>query len=239
MVSVHGCSGVFRRLCEGLRLLRVGNAMGYTYLTTPVSTLTPCSSRFDELQEHLGHIRNMHPGVDIRSRAVIERSTRLDARRQERRVENAVNTTRPGTPAMYDRRAHDRGLDPSLSPGRLDEQLGVAVHRRLRDGPDRVDVVDVRPYLWVQLAEVFILHDDARAAEVDVEGGQRGGRARAHACEEGAYCGVVVGVAVVFWVVLVNLLTLLLSLCCMAWAAWASECGTTYGLRCLPLTRHP
>ena len=159
-----------------------------TYLTAPTSAFTSLCSRLDELQERLSHILDMHPGINIRPRAKVERSTRLDTRMAQRRIENAVDTTRPGAPTVYDGRAHNRGLDRRSSntrascPSLLDELLGVSVHRLVRHGPDGVDVADVRPYLGVQLAEVVPLRDDARAAEVDVEGWLGGGGAGADAC---------------------------------------------------------
>lgn len=165
-----------------------------TYLATPVCILTTSRSRFDELQEGLRDILDVHPRIDVGSAAMVESCPRLDARPVQRRVVNAINTTGPGAPAVNDGRAHDRGLQclPMRLPGLLDQNLGVAVDRLVRHGPDGIDVVDIRPHLGVQLAEVFPLRDDARAAEVDVEGRERGGRARGDACEEGADCGLVV-----------------------------------------------
>lgn len=86
--------------------------MKVTYLASPVSPLTSHSSRFNKLQEHLGHVLNMHPGVNVGPIAQVERRPFLDASGQERRVEITNVTARPGTPAMYDRRTHNRGLDP-------------------------------------------------------------------------------------------------------------------------------
>lgn len=205
-----------------------------TYLAAPICTLTTCGGRLDELDEDLSDVLDVHPRVDIRPAAMVERRPRLDARPVQRRVINTIGAPGTRAPAVYDGRAHHRGPQFRRAlPGPLDEQLCVAVDHVLRYGPEGADVALVRPHLWVQLAEVVPLGDDARAAEVDV-GGREGGRgAGGRACEEGAYYGLVVRVAVV-------------------WEGWLVSCldpfsppprafcavlSQTYGLRCLPLTR--
>lgn len=204
----------------------------------PVSALAALSSSFDKLQEHLSHVVDMHPGVNVGSTPVVESRPGLNTGRQERRVENTTGASRPRAPAVNDGRAHDRRLDTPSGPSVLDEQLGVAVERRLRHGPEAFDVADVGPHLGVQLAEVLKLHDDARAAEVDVEGGQRGGRALAHACQEGTHRGLVVGVAVVFQVRVGWSTSFLLFSDPGGSAVWC-KCTTTYELQRLHLMLHP
>lgn len=163
----------------------------------------------------------------------------LGALPDQRGVVDAVRAAGPCAPAVDDGRAHDRRPQPpALLPGLLDEELGVAVERGLGDGPEGVDVGHVGPHLWVQLAEAVPLHDDARAAEVDVRRREGGGGAGGAAREEGPDGDLVVRVAVVWSSVSLSVQRAFLFpvVRCFGHFVWSWR---TYGLRCLPLTRRP
>ena len=124
------------------------------YLSAPICAFPTSGSRLDKSEVHSHEVLDMHPRARVRSVPCIKRrADSLDLFPENREVD-AVRFTRPSSRSVYVRRTHDGRLEfvTVVCGGCLDDLVDVAMEFWIRAGCDLVDVVDVGPYLGVELS---------------------------------------------------------------------------------------
>jgi hypothetical protein len=178
--------------------------MDLEYLNTPVRAFPTGHGRLNKLHPNSDGIIDMHPGPRIRPIARIKRRTDLLNLVQKRRNIRTLIPSWTASLTINIRRTHNSSLQHITVPSRslLDDLVDIAMQLAVVPGCDFINVVDIRPNFGVQVAEVGILApvcDDTCAAEMDEEGWGGLGAAAQETGNQGFDGGLVVGVAVVWF----------------------------------------
>lgn len=124
-----------------------------------------------EIKRH--EIFNVHPASGIGSVAVVEHLIVNFVHRADKHGhEGAPGLYRALAFAVDVRRAHDGNVDlvAVLGHGLVEKHLRVAMQCVIRNTRDRLSIVNVRPNLGVQLAQIRLgakVREDAAAGEVE------------------------------------------------------------------------